>query len=91
MPRGSKGYTTHHRCATVADNKTNRPSQRDFLARHKLQGKIADTHIQFHAPIYLGLDIEAKSDIYHKFAHDKPISIELDPPSTENPLLLCVK
>ena len=39
----------------------------------------------------MGLVIEAKRDIYHKFAHNKPISIKLDPPSTENPLLLHVK
>ena len=91
MPGGRKGYTTPHRCASVADNKRNRPSQKDFLARHRLQGKSTDTPIQFHAPIYLGLGIEAKTDIYHKFAHDKPISIELDPPSTENPPLLRVK
>ena len=91
MPRGRKGYTTPHRCTNVGDNKRNRPSQRDLLARCKLQDKVADTRIQFHAPIYLGLGIEAKSDIYHTFAHDKPIVIDLDPPSTENPPLLCVK
>ena len=39
----------------------------------------------------MGLGIEAKSDIHHKFAHDKPISIELDPPFTENPPLLRIK
>ena len=88
MPGGRKRYTTPHRCATVGDHKRNRPSQRDFLARHRLQEKITDTHIQFHSLIYLGLGIEAKSDIYHKFAHDKPISIELDLPSTDRPPLL---
>ena len=91
MPGGRKGYTTPHRCMTVADNKRNRPSQRDFLARCRLQSKIADTPIQFHAPIYLGLGIETKTDIYYKFAHDKTISIELDLPFTENPLLLHIK
>ena len=88
MPGGRKGYTAPHRCTTVGDHKRNRPSQRDFLTRHRLHEKISDTHIQFHLPIYLGLGLEAKSDIYHKFAHDKPISIGLDPPSTIKPPLL---
>ena len=61
MPRGRKGHTTPHRCPTI-DNKRNRPSQRDFLARHRLQEKVNDTHIQFQAPIYLALGTEAKSD-----------------------------
>ena len=82
MPGSRKGYTTPHR---------NIPCQRDSLVRHRLQEKISDTHIQFHSPIYLGLGFEAKSDIYHKFTHDKPISIELDPPSTDKPPLLQVK
>ena len=82
MPRGRKGYTTPHRCVTVANNKRNRPSQRDFLARCRLQEKLTDTHIPFHSPIYLGLGTEAKCNIYYNFTHDKPLSIELDPPST---------
>ena len=40
MPGGRKGYTTPHRRATVGDNKRNRPSQRDFLARCRLQEKV---------------------------------------------------
>ena len=47
--------------------------------------------MQFQAPIYLGLGIEAKGDIYNKFVHDKPISIQLDPPSTQRPPLLELK
>ena len=58
---------------------------------HLKQDKFTHTHIQFHSLIYLGLGIEAKSDIYHRFAHIKPISIKLDPPSTIRPPLLQVK
>ena len=75
MPGGRKGYTTPHRCTTVGNHKRNRPSQRDFLERCRLQEKITDTCIQFQAPIYLGLRTEAKSDIYHKSVHNKPILI----------------
>ena len=61
---------------------------RETLARHRLEDKLADTHIQFHSLIDLGLGIGAKHDIYYKFAHDKPLSIELDRPSTVKPPLL---
>ena len=43
--------------------------------------------MQFHAPIYLGPGTKTKRDIYNKFAYDKPISVELDAPSTQRPLL----
>ena len=88
MPRGRKGYTTPHRCATVGDNKRNRPSHRDLLARCRLQEKVNDIHTQFQAPIYLGLGIDAETDIYYQFSLDQPISFELDSPSAVNPPLI---
>ena len=41
--------------------------------------------------MYLSIRPEAKRDIYNTFNPDKPISIHLDPPSTERPPLVEIK
>ena len=91
MPGPRKGYTTPHRCATVNESKRHQPSDRDRQARCKLQNKASDFHENFHSPIYLSIGPEAKRDIYNTFNPDKPISIHLDPPSTERPPLVEIK
>ena len=85
MPGTCKGYTTPHRCATISDTRRNRPSERDYQARHKLQEKVSDFSVQFHSPIYFSIGPEAKRDIYNNFDPDRPVSIHLDPPSTGKP------
>ena len=91
MPDSGKGYTTPHRCATVNESKRNQPSGRDQQARHKVQEKASDFHANFNGSGYLGIGPEAKRDIYNSFDPDKPISIHLDPPSTERPPLVEIK
>ena len=91
MPGPCKGYTTPHRCATVNDSKRNQPSDRDQQARHKMQEKTLDFHANFYDCVYLSIGPEAKRDIYNTFDPDKPISIHLDPPSTERPPLVEIK
>ena len=86
-----KGYTTPHRCTTVGDNRRNRHSERDFQARHKLQEKTSDFSAQFHGPLYFSIGPEGKRDIYNNFDPDRPVSILLNPPSTEQPLLVEIK
>ena len=86
-----KGYTTPHRCATVNESKRHQPSDRDQQARHKLLEKASDFHANFYGPIYLSIGPEAKRDIYNIFDPDKPISIHLDPPSTERSPLVEIK
>ena len=83
-----KGYTTLHRCLTVNDPKRNQPSDRDHQATHKLQEKVSDFHVQFHSPVYFSIGPEAKRDIHNTFDSDRPISVHLDPPSTEKPPLV---
>ena len=78
-----KGYTTPHRCATVNESKRNQPSDRDRQARHKVQEKASDFHANFYGPVYLSIGPKAKRDKYNIFDPGKPISIHLDPPSTE--------
>ena len=41
--------------------------------------------------MYLSIGSEAKRDIYNTFDPNKPISIHLDPPSTERPPLVEIK
>ena len=41
--------------------------------------------------MYLSIGPETKRDIYNTFDPDKPISIHLDPPSTERPHLVEIK
>ena len=91
MPGPRKGYTTPHRCATVNESKRNQPSDRDRQARHKVQEKVSDFHTNFYGSIYLSIGSEAKRDIYNTFDPDKPISIHLDPLSTERPPLVEIK
>ena len=91
MPGPCKGYTTPHRCATVNESKRNQPSDRDRQARPKLQEKASDFHANFYGPVYLSIGPEAKRDIYNIFDPDKLISIHLDLPSTERPLLVEIK
>ena len=55
-----RGIYHPHRCATVSNTGRNRPSQRDIQAHQKLQEKVSDFQVQFHAPIYLSIGIEAK-------------------------------
>ena len=86
-----KGYTTPHRCATTNDSKRNQPFDRDQQARHKVQEKTSDFHANFYDCVYLSIVPEAKRDIYNTFDPDKPISIHLDPPSTERPSLVEIK
>ena len=50
-----------------------------------------DFHANFYDYVYLGIGPEAKRDIYNTFDPDKPISIHLDPPSTERPPLVEIK
>ena len=91
MPDPCKGYTTLHRCATVNDSKKNQPSDRDRQARHKLQEKTSDFHANFYDCVYLSIGPEENRDMYNTFNPDKPISIHLDPPSTEKPPLIEIK
>ena len=56
-----------------------------------MQEKVSDFHTNFHSPVYLSIGPEAKQDIYNFFDPDKPISIHLDPPSTERPPLVEIK
>ena len=71
MPGPSKGYTTPHRCATVNESKRNQPSDRDCQARCKLQEKALGFNTDFHDPVYLHIEPEAKRDIYNTFNPDK--------------------
>ena len=91
MAGSHKGYTTPHRCVTVNDSKRNQPSDRDQQARCKLQEMTLDFHAKFYDCVYLSIGPEAKRDIYNTFNPDKPISIHLDPPSTERPPLVEIK
>ena len=91
MPGPCKGYTTPHRCATVDDSKRNQPSDRDRQARRKLQEKTSDFHANFYDCVFLSIGPETKRDIYYTFDPDKPISVHLDPPSTERPPLVEIK
>ena len=50
-----------------------------------------DFHANFYDCVYLSIAPEAKRDIYNTFKPDKPISIHLDPPSTERPPLVEIK
>ena len=91
MPGTHKGYTTPYRCATVSDNRRNRPSERDYQDRCKLQEKASDFSAQFHGPVYFSIGPEAKRDICNNFDPDRPVSIHLIPPSTEKPPLVEIK
>ena len=91
MPEMYKGYTTPHRCLTVNNPKRNQPSDRDHQSRCRLQEKLSDSQVQFHGNIYLSIGPEAKKDIFNSFNLDRPISVHLDPPSTECPLLVEIK
>ena len=91
MPGTRKGYTTPHRCSTVHNPKRNQPSDKDHQSRCRLQEKVSDSHVQFHGNIYLSIGPEAKTDIFNSFHPDKPISVHLDPPSTECPSLVEIK
>ena len=73
------------------DSKRNQPSDRDRQARHKLQEMTSDFHANFYDCVYLSIGPEAKRDIYNTFNPNKPISIHLDPPSTERPPLVEMK
>ena len=84
MPGSRKGYTTPHRCATVDSSRRNQPSDRERQARHKLQEKTPDFHVNFHDCVYLSIGLEAKRDIYNTFDSDKPFNIYLDPPHQQN-------
>ena len=83
MPGTRKGYTTPHRCATVNNPNRNQPSDRDRQSRCRLQGKVSNSHIHFHGPVYLSIRLEEKRDIFNSFHPDRLISIHLDPPSIE--------
>ena len=91
MPGPCKGFTTPHRCVTVNDSKRNQPSDRDQQARCKVQEKTSDFHANFYNCVYLSTGSEVKRDIYNTFDPDKPISIHLDPPSTERSPLVEIK
>ena len=91
MPGPHKGYTTPHRCATVNESKRNKPSDRDREARCKLHEKASGFHTNFYGPIYLSIGPEAKRNICNTFDLDRPISIHLDPPSTERPPLVEIR
>ena len=91
MPGPHKGCTTPHRCVTVNDSKRNQPSDRDQQARCKVQEKTSDFHANFYDSMYLSIEPKAKRDIYNTFDPDKPITIHLDPPSTERPPLVEIK
>ena len=72
MPGPCKGYTTPHRCATVNESKRHQASDRDQQARCKLQEKTLDFHANFHGPVYLSIEPEAKRYKYNIFDPDKP-------------------
>ena len=72
MPGPCKGYTTPHRCATVNESKRHQASDRDQQARCKLQEKALDFHANFHGPVYLSIEPEAKRYKYNIFDPDKP-------------------
>ena len=91
MPGPRKGYTTPHRCATVNESKKTQPFDRDREARLKLQEKASGFWANFHGPVYLSIEPEAKRDIDNTFDPDKSISIHLDPPQTERPPLVEIK
>ena len=50
-----------------------------------------DFHANFYDCVYQSIGPKAKRDIYNTFNPDKPISINLDPPSTERPPLVEIK
>ena len=91
MPGPKRGYTTPHRCASVDSSRRNQPSDRDRLARQKLQEKMSDFQVNLDDCVYLSLKQEAKKDIYNTFYPDKPSNIHLDPPSMERPPLVEIK
>ena len=91
MPGPRKGYTIPHRCAIVNSSRRNQPSDRDRQARQKLQEKTLDFYANFYNCVYLSIGPEAKRDIYNTFDPDKPFNIQLDLPSTEQPLLVEIK
>ena len=83
MSGPKRGYTTHHRCATVNTSRRNQPSNRDRQARQKLQEKTSDFQVTFDDNVYLSLEPESKHDIYNTSDPDKPFNVHLDLPSTE--------
>ena len=91
MPGPKKGFTSPYRCATVDSSCRNQPSDRDRKARQKLQEKVSDFQVTFDDNIYLSLGLEAKRDIYNTFNSYEPFDIHLEPPSTEQPLLVQIK
>ena len=91
MPGPKRGYTTHHRCATVDSSRRNQPSDKDRQTRQKLQEKMSDFQVTFDDCVYLSLGPEAKRNIHNMFDPDKPFNIHLDPPSTEQPPLVKIK
>ena len=56
-----------------------------------MQEKTSDFHANFYDCVYLSIEPDAKRDIYNTFDPDKPISMHLDLPSTERPLLVEIK
>ena len=56
-----------------------------------MQEKTSDSQVTFDDCVYLSIGQEAKRDIYNMFDPDKPFNIHLDPPSTEQPLLVEIK
>ena len=90
MPGPKRGFTTPHKCATVDSSARNQPLERDRKAREKLQEKVSDFQVTFN-DVYLSLGLEAKRDIYDTFDPNEPYDIHLEPPSTEQPLLVEIK
>ena len=60
MPGPKRGFTTHHKCATVDSLARNQPFERDRQAREKLQEKVSDFQVTFDDNVYLSLGLAAK-------------------------------
>ena len=60
MPGPKRGFTTPHKCATVASLVRNHPSDRDRKAREKLQEKVLGFQVTFDDNIYLSIGMGAK-------------------------------
>ena len=88
MPKKKKGHTSPHVCVPITNPRRNIPSECDQQARYRLQQSVFDSfHTEIQEPVFLSVGPEAKLDIFNNFDLDKPLDLQLDPPSAENPPL----
>ena len=88
MPKQKKGHTTPHVCVPIANPRRNIPSDHDQQTRYQLQCSVLDSfHTEIQGPVFPSVGPDAKLDMLKTFDLDKPFSLHLDRPSSENPPL----